>query len=155
MAPRSDGIEREIAQTRADMEARIVELRRRARSRLRRARRALLISVAVGAMVGVAAVGVLVVQRLLRPPTARERLARVLPLDLVQDLARWRQRTQRRFRRGLPPIHVHIGEGEAEEARHRGRWEWIAVKAARAAGTAAAGALAGRLLEALRPGRAR
>ena len=77
MGASSDQLERQIAEVRGSMESKIIELRERSRTQVRRLSRTLVIAVGVGAAVGVAVVGVLIVYRVTRPPTARERLQRI------------------------------------------------------------------------------
>ena len=138
MGPSSDQIERQITEVRGSMESKIVELRERSERQLRRARRTALIVAGAGAALGVAAVGAFVVYRLTRPTTARERVRR-----LVQ---RGGTRLPRRLRDGVPPMRLYIGDQQVGEERPTTQWERIAVRAAQAAGTAAAGAIASRLM---------
>lgn len=138
MGPSSDQIQRQITEVRGSMESKIVELRERSERRLRRARRTALIVAGAGAALGVAAVGAFVVYRLTRPTTARERARRLVPRGLT--------RFPRRLRDGVPPMRLYIGDRQVGEERPTTQWEKIAVRAAQAAGTAAAGALASRLM---------
>ena len=137
MGPSSDQIQRQITEVRGSMESKIVELRERSERRLRRARRTALIVAGAGAALGVAAVGAFVVYRLTRPTTARERASRLVPRGLT--------RLPRRLRDGVPPMRLYIGDRQIGEERPTSQWEKIAVRAAQAAGTAAARALATRL----------
>ena len=149
MGPTSVELERQIGEVRSDMESRILELRALGRRRLRTARRVALFAVGVG----VAAVGVFVVWRLARPPTARERLQRLLPAGTVEDLRRMRETLELRGRRRVPPIRLSVGDRRGgEEPERAGKWERVAVVAARAAGSAAARAVVSRMLKDLRPG---
>jgi hypothetical protein len=137
MGPSSDQIERQITETRGSMESKIVELRDRSERKLRRARRTVVIVAGAGAAIGVAAIGAFVIYRLTRPATARERARRLVPRGLIG--------LPRRLRDGVPPVRLYIGDRQVGEERPTTRWEKIAVRAAQAAGTAAARALATRL----------
>jgi hypothetical protein len=134
------------------MESTIVELRDRSRRQVRRASRAALIALGVGAAVGVVVVGVIVVNRLTRPPSTRERLRRLLPpgvLGLGSDLRQARRTLELGLRRQVPNMRLYVGDRQVGEEPPATPWERIAVRAAQAAGTAAAGALASRLLAGL------
>jgi hypothetical protein len=153
MGASSDQLERQIAEVRGSMESKIIELRERSRTQVRRISRTLVVAVGVGAAVGVAAVGVLVVYRLTRPPTARERLQRVIPPGLMKDLKRIRQTLELGVRRNLPPVRLYVGDRQLGEEKPASQWERIAVNAARAAATAAASAVVARLVDRVRPGK--
>jgi hypothetical protein len=115
------------------METKVVALRRRGR----RARRRALVVAGAGAAVGAVALGAFLVYRLTRPTTARERLRRLVPSGLTN------------LRGNLPPLRLYIGERQVGEEPKAPRWEGVAIRVAQAAGTAAAGALASRLLATL------
>lgn len=152
MGPSSDQIERQITEKRGSMESKIVELRERSERRLRRARRTALIVAGAGAAIGVAAVGAFLIYRLTRPTTTRERVRRLLPAPLTRmprSLRHARLAAGKRLREGLPPVRLYVGDRQVGEERPTTRWEQIAVRAARAAGTAAASAIASRLVAAL------
>jgi len=149
MGPTSDQLEREIGEVRGQMEARIVELRELGKRRARLAGKVALVAVGLG----VVAVGAVVVWRLARPATPRERVQRLLPAGTFRDLRRMRETLELRGRRKLPPIRLYLGDRRVgEEPEEGGRWERIAVTAARVAGRAAAGAVVSRLLREIRPG---
>jgi hypothetical protein len=134
------------------MESKIVELRERSERQMRRVKRTAVIVVGAGAAVGVVAVGAFLVYRLTRPATTEERVRRVLPRSLVglpRSLRYARLAAGRRVREGIPPMRLYIGDRQVGEERPVTRWETIAVRAAQAAGTAAAGALASRLVAGL------
>lgn len=154
MGPSSDQLERQIAEVRGSMESKIVELRERTQTQVRRVSRTLVVVGAVGAGVGVAAVGGLLIYRLTRPPTTRERVERVVPSGFLQDLRRLRQTLELGLRRQVPSMRLYIGERQIGEEKPASRWERIAVNAARAAATAAASAAVARLLDRVRAGRA-
>jgi len=130
------------------MESRVIELRDLGRRRAKTAARLALIALGVGA----AAVGVIVVWRLARPATPRERLQRLLPAGTLKDLKRVRETLELRGRRRVPPMRLYVGDRRAGEEPESGtRWERVAAAAAGAAGRAAAGALLSRVLKELRP----
>lgn len=136
MGPSSDQIERQIAEVRGSMESNIVELRERSERRLRRAKRAAVIVAGAGAAVGVAALSAFVVYRLTRPTTTRERLGRLVP-------------ALRRLRGRVTPIRLYVGDRPVGQEPRTTTWERIAVRAGQAAGTAAARAVAMRLMAGL------
>jgi hypothetical protein len=138
MGPSSDQIERQIAEKRGSMESKVVELRDRSERRLRQARRTVLIVAGAGAALSVAAISAFVIYRLTRPTTARERARRLLPRRLAG--------MPRRLRERVPPMRVYVGDRQVGEEPRTTTWERIAVRAAQAAGTAAAGAIASRLV---------
>jgi hypothetical protein len=149
MGATSDQIEREITDVRGSMESKIVELRERSRRQVRRASRTALIAVAAGAAIGVTVVGIIAVYRLTRPTTRRERFRRLLPAGLAGlpiNARHARRKATQRLGRRFPPMRLYIGDKQVGEERPASQWERIAIRAAQAAGTAAAGALASRLL---------
>jgi hypothetical protein len=141
MGPSSDQIERQIGEVRGSMESKIVELRERSERRMRRAKRTALIVAGAGATLGVAVVGAFVIYRLTRPASPRERARRLLPGGLAGVPSR-----VRRSRERIPPMRLVVGERELVKDRQETRWERIAVRAAQAAGTAAASAIASRVM---------
>jgi hypothetical protein len=153
MGASSDQLERQIAEVRGSMESKIVELRERSRKQVRRVSRTLVIAAGVGAAVGVAAVSALVIYKLTRPPTRRERLQRVVPAGLMKDLKRVRQTFELGLRRNVPPMRLYVGDRQLGEEKPSSQWEKIAINAARAAATAAASAVVARLVDQLRSGR--
>lgn len=143
MGPTAGEIEQQIADTRGDMESRIVELRERSERTVRRSKRMLLVAVGAGVAVGTA-VGIgFLAWRLTRPPTVEERLGRVLPLRRAQEA---RNRVELWLRRGLPPMRLYVGDRQVGEEAPETTTQKLVVMAARAAGTAAAAALASRVL---------
>jgi hypothetical protein len=153
MAPTSDQLERQIGETRGKLESRVVELRELGRQRAVLARRVAVVAAGVGTVVGVVVVSVLVARRLRRPPTRRERLARLVPPGTFRDLLRARDILELRGRRRMPTVRLFVGDrrlvGEPED---EGGWERVAASAGRAAGRAAGTAAANRLLRAVLPG---
>jgi hypothetical protein len=138
MGPSSDQIERQINERRGSMESKIVELRERSERRLRVAKRTALIVAGAGAALGVAAIGAFVIYRLTRPTTVRERASRLVPRGLLGMRKRMGDR--------LPPMRLYVGNRQVGEEPRTTPWERIAVRAAQAAGTAAAGAIASRVM---------
>ncbi len=142
MGPSSDQIERQIVQVRGSMESKIVELRERSERRMRRAKRTAAIVAGAGAALGIAALSAFVIFRLTRPASPRERARRLLPRGVRQA----RLAGGRRLRDRVPPVRLYVGDRQAGEEQPVTRWERIAVRAAQAAGTAAAGAIASRVM---------
>lgn len=152
MGPSSDQIERQIVQTRGSMESKIVELRERSERNLARAKRTALIVAGAGAALGVVAVGAFVIYRLTRPTSTGERVRRLLPRGLQRvprSLGHARLAAGKRLRDGVPPMRLYVGDRQVGEERPTTQWEKIAVRAAQAAGTAAAGAIASRVMSGL------
>jgi len=142
MGPSSDQIAREIVEMRGSMESKIVELRERGERRIRTVKRTALIVGGAGAAVGVALLGAFVIYRLTRPVTARERASRLVPKGMTRHL----RAAGKNARGRVPPMRLYVGDRQIGEEQPVTRWERIAVRAAQAAGTAAAGAIASRLM---------
>jgi hypothetical protein len=151
MGASSDQLEHQIAEVRGSMESKIIELRERSRTQVRRLSRTLVIAVGVGAAVGVTVVGALLVYRLTRPPTKRERLQRIVPPGLWKDLQRVRQTLELGIRRQVPSMRLYVGDKQVGEEKPSSQWERIAINAARAAATAGASAVVARAMDRLRP----
>ena len=152
MGPSSDQIEREIGERRGSMESKVVELRERGRRQVRRASRTALIAVGAGAAVGVIVVGVFVAYRLTRPASPQERVRRLLPPGLAalgRSARGGRRSLELGLRRRVPSMRLYVGDRQVGEEPPTTHWERIAVRAAQAAGTAAAGAITSRLLSSL------
>jgi hypothetical protein len=154
MGASSDQLEQQIVEIRGSMESKIIELRERSRTQVRRLSRTLVIAVGVGAAVGVAVVGALIVYRVTRPPTARERVERVIPRGVMKDLRRARQTLELGLRRQVPPMRLYVGDKQLGEEKPSSQWERIAVNVARAGATAAASAVVARLVDQIKPGKA-
>jgi hypothetical protein len=152
MGASSDQLERQIAEVRGSMESKIIELRERSRTQVRRVSRTLVVAAGVGAAIGVTAIGVFVVYRLTRQPTKRERLQRIVPPGLMKDLTRIRQTLELGLRRNVPPMRLYVGDRQLGEEKPSSQWEKIAVNAARAGATAAASAVVARLVDQVRSG---
>lgn len=149
MGPTSAEYEQQIAEVRDSMESKIVELRQRSRETLRRGRRALLIAAGVGAGVGVVIVGAFVVYRWNRRPTLNERMERTLPTGWWNYVRNARDKFELGWRRSIPPVRLYVGDEQIGEEPPSTAWEKIAVRAARAAGTAAAAAVVTRVFAGL------
>jgi hypothetical protein len=119
------------------MESKILELRERGRRQVRRAGQVGLAAAGLAALL----VGGFIVYRLTRPPSTGERLRRLVPGRVASfpDGARKR----------LPSMRLYLGDKQVGEGRKEPSWERLVIRAAAAAGTAAAGALAPRLIAAL------
>jgi hypothetical protein len=146
MGPSADQLEQEIGQVRGSMEEKIVELRRRGR----RASRAALIALGVGAAAGVIVVGAVVAYRLTRPASPGERARRLLPArleGLAGDLRQARRTLELIVRRHrAAPARRATGRRRDVERAAEPTWQRLAVRAARVAATAFASTLATRLL---------
>jgi hypothetical protein len=141
MGPSSDQIEQQIVQVRGSMESKIVELRERGERRVRRARRTVAIVGGAGAVLGVAVIGAFVIYRLTRRPTTGERVRRLVPAGL--------RSVPRHMRDRVPSMRLYIGDRQVGEEAPTTRWERVAMRAAQAAGTAAASTIASRLMAGL------
>lgn len=129
------------------MEPKIGELKRRGRQQARRA----MIVVASGVAIGVVLLGGLVVYRVTRPATTRERLRRVLPAG--GGSGRSRRKALRRLTKVPSSMRLDVGDRQAGEEQPEPRWQRVVVAVAGAAGAAAAQALAPHVIEALVSGR--
>jgi hypothetical protein len=146
MGAKSADYEQQIADTRGAMESKIVELRERTRDTVRRGRRAVLIAAGVGAAVGAAAVVAIVVYRASRPVTPSERVRRALPDGWWDWIRNGRDKVELTLRRGVPPVRLFVGDQQVGDQPASSSMEKIAIRAAQAAGTAAAAALVSRLV---------
>ena len=155
MGPSSAEYEQQIADVRGSMESKIVELRERSRTTLRQGRRALLVAAGIGAGLGAAAITVFVVYRWNRRPSLNERLERTLPGGWWNYLRNARDKFELGFRRTLPPMRIYVGDQQLGEQPPASQWEKIAIKAAQAAGTAAAAAVVTRVVQQIQSGRGR
>ncbi|MBO0703274.1 MAG: hypothetical protein J2P38_10105 [Candidatus Dormibacteraeota bacterium] len=140
-------IDKQIGTVRDSMESSIVVLRDRGKRELKRARKLALVAAGVGAAAGVIVVGLLVVQRLRRPPTRRERIERVIPLG-------WWDRLRAGAAKHVPPVRLYVGEQQVGEGEPQHRsWEssalHVAEAMATAVGTRVASTLVFHLLERL------
>jgi hypothetical protein len=128
------------------MESKIVELRERTRDTVRRGRKALLIAAGVGAAVGAAAVTAFVLYKVTRPTTPAERLRRVIPETWWDWVRHGREKVELTLRRGIPSMRLYVGDRQVGEEPPSSTMEKIVIRAAQAAGTAAAAAVVSRLV---------
>ena len=153
MGASSADYQQQIADVRGSMESKIIELRERSRVTIQRGRRTLLIAAGVGAGVGAAAVTAFVIYRWNRRPTINERLERTLPDGWWNWMRNARDFVELGWRRTLPPVRLYVGDQQVGEQPPASQWEKIAIKAAQAAGTAAAAAVVTRVVQQLQGGR--
>jgi hypothetical protein len=143
----SDEIARQIAETREEIEGRIVTLRERGEVAVERGKRALLIAAGVGAGIAVVAVGAFVVYRMTRPTTTRERIERVIPPTWWERAINLRRTVTTRIRDQVPPMRVYVGDKQIGEEPPSSTAQKIALRFAQAAGTAIGGAVVQRILQ--------
>ena len=144
MGTSSADYEQQIADTRGAMESKIVELRERTRDTVRRGRRMVIVAAGVGAAVGAAAVTAFVIYRMTRPPSRSERIRRVVPDSWLDWTRIARQKWELGLRRAVPPVRLYVGDHQVGEQPPSSSIEKIVIKAAQAAGTAAAAAIVSR-----------
>ena len=152
MGASSAEYEQQIADVRGSMESKIVELRERSRVTIQRGRRAVLVAAGVGAGIGAAAVAAFVIYRWNRKPTVNERLERTLPDGWWNYLRNARDKFELGWRKTLPPVRLYVGDQQVGEQPPASQWEKIAIRAAQAAGTAAAAAVVTRVVQQLQGG---
>ena len=146
MGASSADYEQQIAEARGAMESKIVELRERTRDTVRRGRRVAIMAAAVGAAVGAAAVTAIVIYRISRPTTPSERIRRALPNGWWDWVSHAREKWELGLRRSVPPVRLYVGDQQVGEQPPSSSMEKIAIKAAQAAGTAAAAAIVSRVV---------
>ena len=146
MGTSSDEIARQIAETRDEIEGRIVVLRERGEVAVERGKRAALIAAGVGAGIAVVAVGAFLVYRMTRPPSTRERVERVIPPSWWERLTHLRRTVEEGFRRRVPPVRMYVGDRQVGEEPPSSSFQKLALRFAQAAGTAAGAALISRVL---------
>ena len=146
MGTSSDEISRQIAATREDMEDRILVLRQRSEVAVRRSKRALLIAAGVGGAVAIAVIGAIVVHRMTRPTTTRERIQRVIPATWWDRAKHLRQSWELGVRKQVPPLRLYVGDKQVGEEPPANTTQKIVLRLAQAAGTAIGGAVVQRLM---------
>ena len=146
MGPSSDEIARQIAETRDDMEDRILTLRERSEVAVRRGQRAILVAAGVGAVVAIGVVAAIVIYRVTRPTTARERLGRVIPGGWWERVKHARESVELGVRKTVPPVRLYVGDKQVGEEPPSNTMQKIALRLAQAAGTAIGGAIVQRML---------
>ena len=146
MGTSSDEIARQIAETREDIEEKIVVLRERSARAVRRSKRALLIAAGVGAAAAIAVAGGIVIYRMTRPVTVRERVQRVIPGRWFDRLQHLRDAWEIGIRRQVPPVRLYVGDKQVGEEPPANTTQKIAIRLAQAAGTAIGGAIVQRVM---------
>jgi hypothetical protein len=142
----SDEIARQIAETRDDIEGKIVTLRARGEVALQRSRRALLIAAGVGAATAVVVVGAIVIYRMTRPVSTRERVQRVIPAIWWERVKNLRDSWELGVRKQVPPVRLFVGDKQVGEEPPSNTVQKIGLTLARAAGTAIGGAIVQRVM---------
>jgi hypothetical protein len=142
----SDEIARQIAETREDIEGKIVVLRERSARVVERSKRALFIAAGVGAATAVVIVGGIVVYRLMRPVTVRERVERVIPGRWWERIRHLRKSWELGIRRQVPPLRLYVGDKQIGEEPPSNTMQKIGIRLAQAAGTAIGGAIVQRVM---------
>ena len=134
MGASADEIARQIAGTRDDMEEKILELRERGEVAVDRSRKALIAgAVIAGTAIAALAVGV-VVWRLTRPPSNRERVERLVPRKWLIRLGQLRESWELGIRRQVPPIRLFVGDRQLGEEPPSTQWHRIGMRFAQTAG---------------------
>ena len=146
MGPSPDEISRQIAETREEIEDNIVTLRRRSEVAVERGKRALLIAAGIGAAAAVAVVGAIVVYRMTRPVTARERVERVIPATWWERARHLRESWELGIRKQVPPLRLYVGDRQVGEELPTNTTQKILLRIAQAAGMAIGGAMVNRLM---------
>jgi hypothetical protein len=141
-----DEISRQIAETREDIEDKIVTLRERSDVAVARGKRALLIAAGVGAAAAVVIIGGIVIYRMTRPVTARERVGRVIPWGWIDRLGHLRESWELGIRKQVPPMRVYVGDKQVGEEPPSNTGQKILLRVAQAAGTAIGGAIVQRVM---------
>ncbi len=131
-------LDKQIGAVRDSMESSIVVLRDRGKHELKRIQKLALIGAGVGAAAGVAVIGVLIIRRLSRPPTRRERIERFVPLG-------WWDRLRAGYAKQIPPMRLYVGERKVGEEQ-QGSWEKSALHVAESLATAVGTRLVSALL---------
>ena len=147
MGTSSDEIARQIAETREDIEDRIVTLRQRGEVAMERSKRALLVAAGVGAGVAVVGVGAFVIWRMTRPATTRERIERVIPPTWWERLRGMRNAVELGIRKQVPPMRMYVGDRQLGEEPPASSFQKLAIRFVQAAGTAAGAAIVHRVLQ--------
>ena len=146
MGASPDEISRQIAKTREEIEDNIVTLRQRSEVAVERGKRALLIAAGIGAGAAVAVVGAIVVYRMTRPVTARERVERVIPATWWERARHLRESWELGIRKQVPPLRLYVGDRQVGEELPTNTTQKILLRIAQAAGMAIGGAMVNRLM---------
>jgi hypothetical protein len=142
----SDEIVRQIAETRDDIEDKILTLRERGEVAVQRSKRALLIAAGVGAAAAVVVVGAIVVYRMTRPVSTRERVQRVIPAIWWERVKNLRDSWELGVRKQVPPVRLSVGDKQVGEEPPSNTVQKIGLTLARAAGAAIGGAIVERVM---------
>ena len=143
MGRSADEISREIADTRGDMERKIVALRERGQRTMRQGVR---VAIVAGAVAG-AAVAAFVIYRMTRPPTWQQRVVRTVPKGWRGWLQKLYDEGELTLRRGMPAMRLYVNDKQVGKEPPSSAFEKLIIRAAQTAGTAAAAALANKLFE--------
>ena len=146
MGTSPDEIARQIAETREDIEGKIITLRERGEVAVERSKRALLIAAGVGAAAAVVVVGAIVVYRMTRPVSTRERVQRVIPAIWWERAKHLRDSWDLGIRKQVPPMRVYVGDKQIGEEPPSNTTQKILLRVAQAAGTAIGGAIVERVM---------
>jgi hypothetical protein len=141
-----DEISRQIAETREQIEDKILTLRQRSEVAVERGKRALLIAAGIGAAAAVTVVGAIVIYRMTRPMTARERVERVIPATWWERARHLRESWELGIRQQVPPLRLYVGDRQVGEKPPASTTQKIGLRIAQAAGTAIGGAMVQRLM---------
>jgi hypothetical protein len=141
-----DEIARQIAETRGDIEDKIITLRERGEVAVQRSKRALLIAAGVGAAAAVAVVGAIIVYRMTRPVSTRERIQRVIPAIWWERAKHLRDSWDLGIRKQVPPLRVYVGDKQIGEEPPSNTTQKILLRVAQTAGTAIGGAIVQRVM---------
>ncbi|TMC13775.1 MAG: hypothetical protein E6J29_05750 [Chloroflexi bacterium] len=128
------------------MEEKILTLRERSQVAVQQGKRALLIAAGVGGAMAIGVVAAVVIYRLTRPTTARERLERVLPTTWWERLKHARESVELGIRKAVPPVRLYVGDKQVGEEPPSNAMQKVALRLAQAAGTAIGGAIVQRVL---------
>ncbi|MDQ6691164.1 MAG: hypothetical protein M3Z13_00195 [Candidatus Dormibacteraeota bacterium] len=129
------------------MENKIITLRDRSEMVVQRGKRTVYAAAAVGAALAVAVVAAVIIYRVSRPPTRRERLARILPRQVWMTLQQIRDSWELGVRKQVPPMRLFIGDKQVGEEPPSSGVQKIALRLAQAAGTAIGAAVVQRVLQ--------
>lgn len=146
MGASPDEISRQIAKTREEIEDNIVTLRQRSEVAVERGKRALLSAAGIGAAAAVAVVGAIVVYRMTRPVTVRERVERVIPATWWERARHLRESWELGIRKQVPPLRLYVGDRQVGEELPTNTTQKIVLRIAQAAGMAIGGAMVHRLM---------
>ncbi len=129
------------------MESKIITLRGRSEVAVQRGKRTIYAAAAIGGALAVAIVGAVIIYRMSRPTTTRERLERILPRQVWMGLQQIRDSWELGVRKQVPPMRLYIGDKQVGEEPPSSSFQKIALRVAQAAGTAIGAALVQRVLQ--------